>query len=161
MMIVRTVLSLFVLIGTLQPLSAAAEVVKYRDESGKIFYVDNPLKVPEKYRGQLKDQPQLPEISRIQTGREQLFEKEHYALLPQAQKVDIFVTSWCPYCKELERFLNQNKIQYTRYDIEQDSRGRRIHEQLGGGGVPVIRIGHKIIRGFDRDSVGRALGLVN
>ena len=73
------------------------------------------------------------------------------------KKVEIFVTSWCPYCKKLESFLKKNHIDYTRYDVEQDAAGSKIFEEIGGEGVPVVRIGHNVIHGYDPDAVLAAL----
>ena len=75
-------------------------------------------------------------------------------------KVEIFVTSWCPYCKKLEGFLKSNNVQYTRYDIEKDPQGRAKHQRLGGGGIPVTLINNtKVLRGFEPVELYEALGL--
>ena len=76
---------------------------------------------------------------------------------PTEPKVTVFVTSWCPYCKELEGYLLSNGITYTRYDIERDPRGAMLHQQLGGGGVPVIVVGTKVMRGFDESELNGLL----
>ena len=73
------------------------------------------------------------------------------------KKVEIFVTSWCPYCKKLETFLKKEKIDYTRYDIEQDPKGGAIFSSIGGEGVPVIRVGKEVIHGYDPDAVLAAI----
>ena len=71
--------------------------------------------------------------------------------------VEVFVTSWCPYCKSLEAFLQARNIPYVRYDIEADSQGESIYRRLGGGGIPIVRIGSVVMRGFDPDSILRTL----
>lgn len=73
------------------------------------------------------------------------------------EKVTILVTSWCPYCQKLENYLKSKKIRFTRYDIENDTRGKSIHEKLGGGGVPVTLIGSTVVRGFDIEALESAL----
>ena len=72
---------------------------------------------------------------------------------PVRDKVSIFVTSWCPYCKHLEEFLRENHVPYTRYDIETDPKGAMLHTQLGGGGVPVIVVGTTVLHGFDESEL--------
>src|SRR5262249_53420437 len=73
-------------------------------------------------------------------------------------KVDIFITSWCPYCRRLEQFLSANRIRHTSYDIEKNTRGRREYIALGGdGSVPVIRIGTKVFHGFDEATLREEL----
>ena len=138
-----------------------AEVVQFVDGAGKSHFVDSPEKVPDAYRDQLKNQRALPAISRAAPGREKLFEREHYANSAAGKKVEVFVTSWCPYCKKLEEYLQAQHVQYTKYDIERDAKGKLIHDQLGGGGVPVVRIGEKqVVHGFDQQALGKALGTI-
>ena len=73
-------------------------------------------------------------------------------------RVEVFVTSWCPYCQLLEQFLKSNNIPYVRQDIERNPAARRMHEQLGGGSIPVTRVdGSTIIRGFNPPSILAAL----
>ena len=72
--------------------------------------------------------------------------------------VEVFVTSWCPYCKKLEEHLRTEKIDYRRYDIESDPDGARIFGSIGGSGVPVTRVyGKYLIPGYDPESIQEAL----
>ena len=72
-------------------------------------------------------------------------------------KVEIFVTSWCPYCRKLESFLKSHDIPYTRYDIEADAKGAQIFDKIGGTGVPVSRVGNEVIHGYDPERILEAL----
>ncbi len=139
--------------------TARGDVLRYRDDSGKTHFVDRADKVPEKYRSQLDGQTQLPPISRSAPGRKELYKKKHYGAAAVSKTVEVFVTSWCPYCRELEAFLTSEGVPFKRYDIESSTAGRKIYEQLGGGGVPVTRIGSTVLRGFDREKMSRVLGL--
>ena len=157
----RIVLLVFVCCLCSTPLSA--EIFKYIDDQGRAHYVTDPAKVPERYREQVTARAELPGIGRYQESGPKLKpgESAPAPLRPHAavsKKVEIFVTTWCPYCQRLEKFLKDNRIQYTRYDIEHDSKGMLLHQQLGGGGVPVTRIGSTVIRGFSPDDINRALG---
>ncbi len=76
----------------------------------------------------------------------------------QTVRTEIFVTSWCPYCRKLETFLKQNKIDYTRYDVEADAKGAEIFEKLGGTGVPMVHVGDEVIHGYDPERIFEALG---
>lgn len=74
--------------------------------------------------------------------------------------VEIFVTSWCPYCRALEKFLTRRQIPFTRYDVEHDAKGIAVYQELGAGGVPIIRIdGTNILRGFSIEALEEALGI--
>ncbi len=139
--------------------AARADVVRYTDHSGAVHYVSRLDLVPEEFREQAAAAAPLAGVSRVAPGRKTLYEKEHYASSSVGKNtVEIFVTSWCPHCKELEDFLKTEGIPFTRYDIEHDAKGKKIHDELGGGGIPVVRInGSKVIHGFAPDAIKSAL----
>ena len=75
-------------------------------------------------------------------------------------KVEIYTTSWCRYCKNAIAFLRSNRIDYTQYDIEKDPKAAAKMKALGGkGGVPFAIINEKKIYGFSAESYKQALGL--
>ena len=80
-----------------------------------------------------------------------------FAAAKSSLKVEIFVTSWCPYCRKLESFLKQNQIDYARYDVEKDAKGAEEFERLGGEGVPLVRVGKNVIHGYDPEGIIAAL----
>lgn len=71
----------------------------------------------------------------------------------KTKKVEIFITDWCPYCRQLESFLKSKKIAYERYDIEKNFAGKKKYKSLGGESVPLVLIGSKVIKGFDPDAI--------
>ena len=75
----------------------------------------------------------------------------------QIKKVDVYLTSWCPYCRKAEDFLKEKNISYDRHDIERDSEARTAYRKLGGRGVPLIRVGDRIIYGYDKGQIAAAL----
>lgn len=72
-------------------------------------------------------------------------------------KIDIYVTSWCPYCTALEKKLGAMKVKYRRYDIEKDREANLRFMQLGGEGFPLIKIDSVIIHGFDEERLDSLL----
>ena len=74
-----------------------------------------------------------------------------------AKQVDVYVTSWCPFCKKATDFLTSQKVAFRTHDIEKDKAAADAFDRLGGGGVPVLKIGDRIIRGFDKDKIVLAL----
>jgi glutaredoxin len=58
----------------------------------------------------------------------------------------------------MERFLKEKGISYVSYDIEQDSTAAKTFREMGGRGVPVVRIGSTVIRGYNPDAVMSGLG---
>ncbi len=145
----------------LSPQGVVAQVFKYTDESGQVFYVDQLEKVPKQYREQASGDS-LPGISKVPSAkRAGYYDQDLSSPTPAAtsrKSVEIFVTEWCPYCKQLESFLQEKRISYKRYDIERDKVGKKLHSELGGGGVPVVRIGSKVLRGFTPEAILAALG---
>jgi len=144
---------------------ALAEPISYTDENGRVHFVEGIERVPPKYRGQALGRKPLPPISKYN------FDAERYAPgmkdnrsqfertfdKPSAQSVDVYVTSWCGYCKALEKYLKSHGVSYRRHDIENDREAAREHQALGGGGVPVIKIGTQVMHGFNEQAIGAAL----
>lgn len=78
----------------------------------------------------------------------------------EAPLVEVFVTDWCPYCRRLEAFLQDEDVPYVRKNIEEDPTARAEHAELGGGGIPVTRIGgDQVVRGFRPEVIAQLLDL--
>jgi glutaredoxin len=74
--------------------------------------------------------------------------------------VEIYITSWCPYCAQAIKFLQDNGIPYVAYDIEKDSEAAKRKERLSQQrGVPFAIINGKKIYGFSEQTYSKALGL--
>ena len=146
-------LILFVYAGTAQ-----AAIYRYTDDQGAVHFVDDISKVPKKYSYQLRNTKPLKDISVIDSGPVSSQRKTIEAPTRQPSSiggngVELFVTSWCGYCKKMERFLKEKGIPYTSHDIENDDNAARTHRELGGGGVPLVRIGYHVVRGYNPDAV--------
>ena len=73
-------------------------------------------------------------------------------------KVELFVTSWCGYCKKAKSYLNKKGISYIAYDIEKDLQAARRKDSLTSRkGVPFALIGDQKITGFSEAAYDRAL----
>lgn len=133
------------------PTVQASTIVRYSDESGRSHYVEGADKVPEKYKGQLADQLPLPKISKVESSKraDNAPRNPRPAYASSRQEIIVLVTESCPFCRSLEKLLKSKNIQYTRYDIEKSKEGERMYNELGGGGVPITKIGTQIIKGYD------------
>ena len=82
-----------------------------------------------------------------------------HVYLPQkdSNKVIIYSTSWCPYCKALRDTLDQYHIPYTEYDTEKSLHGMLGFWALRGRAVPVSVIGGQVIHGYDGQTITDAL----
>ncbi len=72
-------------------------------------------------------------------------------------RIELFVTTWCPYCKVAETTLRMKGLAYTRYDIEHDSEAMKKYQEIGAGGVPIFRINGRLIRGMNLEALNAIL----
>lgn len=68
--------------------------------------------------------------------------------IPGSEKVQMFSTAWCGYCKKAKTYFKSQGIDFVEYDIEKDVSAKRRYDALGGKGVPVIVVGTKRMNGF-------------
>ena len=77
-----------------------------------------------------------------------------------AHKVIVYSTPTCPYCKMAAQYFEENKVAFTEIDVSKDEKAaEEMVKKSGQLGVPVIDIDGKIIVGFDKEELARALGL--
>ena len=77
-----------------------------------------------------------------------------------SKKLDIKVysTQNCPYCKLTKEFLKENNIKYKEIDVSADEKkAQEMIKKTGQMGVPVTEINGKIIIGFDKEALKKAL----
>ncbi len=76
------------------------------------------------------------------------------------KQVIVYATSWCGFCRMVEKYLHDKGIEFVVKDIEKDEEARA--ELMGKidnnfRGVPVTDVGGSIVLGFDRPSIDAAL----
>jgi len=148
-------------------LPVRADVYRYTDGAGALHFVDDIAKVPKKYRDQLDHAPPLPDITVMDAapatsppsvaGSQRRPRRESPRLREVSStgsdQVEVFMTSWCGYCKKMVRFLTEKGIPFTTYDIENDPVAARTYRELGGRGVPVVRVGKHVVYGYNPKAV--------
>ena len=73
-------------------------------------------------------------------------------------KVKIHTTNTCPYCDMAKDYMKEKKIKYDEINVESDeSAAKDMIEKSGQMGVPVLDINGKIIIGFDKEKIEKAL----
>ncbi len=77
----------------------------------------------------------------------------------QEPRVSVFVTSWCPYCRQATAHLTRVGVAYREVDVERDPAGR---EELNrkapfARGVPVLEIDGEILLGYDEETTDTLL----
>jgi glutaredoxin len=65
------------------------------------------------------------------------------------ERVRIYTTSWCGYCKKAKAQLAARRVPFDEIDVETSDSGQREFASLGGRGVPVILVGGQRMDGFD------------
>jgi glutaredoxin-like YruB-family protein len=76
------------------------------------------------------------------------------------QRVILFTTPTCTYCKKTKRYLRERGIPFKDVDVSKDQRAARdMVRRSGQQGVPQILIGNQVVVGFDRPKIDKLLGL--
>jgi len=73
-------------------------------------------------------------------------------------KVELYTTSWCPYCQKARDFFRTRGISFTEYDIEKNEEAAQRKRQMDSrGGVPLVVIDGRTIAGFSEAAYEKAL----
>ncbi|GAA0188103.1 mycoredoxin [Glutamicibacter creatinolyticus] len=57
--------------------------------------------------------------------------------IPESGSVTMFTTSWCGYCRNLKRMMDQKGVKYTEVNIEEVEGTAQIVESFNGGNQTV------------------------
>jgi glutaredoxin-like YruB-family protein len=146
-----------------------ADIYKWVDDKGVVHFSDQPPN-PKEERGRIESMPSAPP-STWQPPAEKKAESDAVAEpTPSAPpptkavkavrpaRVELYVTSWCKYCKQARNYLTANNIPFTEYDIEKDSQAAQRRKELDPrSGVPLAVINGKTVLGFSEASYSQAL----
>ena len=79
------------------------------------------------------------------------------------KKVKVYTTPTCPHCLMLKEFLKEKGIEFEEIDLSLEENQKKFFEEVfpksQSLGVPQIEIDGKIIVGFDKEEILKALGL--
>lgn len=130
-------LNLLFFIGLVFTTTATAEIYKWVDEQGNVHFTDQPPpnQTTEKIEVKINSytSPKIVDVDR---------------LFGKSNKLVMYSTSWCGYCKKARNYFIANNIAFEEYDVENTNKGKRDYDKLGGGGVPIILMGNKRMNGF-------------
>ena len=117
--------------------AATAEIYKWVDEQGNVYFTDRPPsnQTTEKIEVKINSytSPLITDIDR---------------LFGKSNELVMYSTSWCGYCKKARDYFNANGIAFKEYDVENSSKGKRDYDKLGRGGVPILLMGKQRMNGF-------------
>lgn len=73
----------------------------------------------------------------------------------EAQRVVLYSTAWCGYCRQTRVLLNNLGVLFIEKDIERSDEARReMESKVGpGSGIPVLDFDGSLIRGYDEDAI--------
>lgn len=135
-------LAIFLLAGLVAS-SAGAAVYRWVDADGRIYYSDSPPKQSNAKSVKLPSNTVAP-VTPVPKAK---------PAMATGEKVRLYTTAWCGYCKKARAHLASRNIPFEDIDIETTDRGQREYRELGGNGVPVIFVGSQRMDGYDQGGV--------
>ena len=75
----------------------------------------------------------------------------------KSPRITLYSTSRCAHCRQLKQWLQQHRIPFREIDIQRTPRAMREFQQHGVRGVPLLRIGDQVVRGFDSKRITKLL----
>ncbi len=115
---------------------------KWVDDQGRVHYSDKPQAGSQV----LKTKGRLSSYDSI--SYETLNKNFSGYASSKKQKIVMYSTTWCGYCKMAKKYFVENKIHFVEYDIEKNAKAKRAYDTLGGRGVPVLVAGNRRMNGF-------------
>jgi glutaredoxin len=127
-----------VVIALLFAATAAAQVYKWTDPSGKVHYGDRP-----------PDDAKKQELKiRIPSYDGPVEVRDWSSVLTGAGQVTMYSTTWCGHCKNARSYFAAKRIPYRDIDVEKSPEAEREFRARGGNGVPLILVGRKSMSGW-------------
>ncbi len=133
--------------------SAQAQVYKWKDAAGRTHYSSEPpasgqhqkLDIPQSFTG-------LPIVSAAPATRAGI-----QAPVGAREKVTLYTTPECGYCRQAKAYLGRRSIPYVERDVRTSDSALREFRSLGGRGVPVILVGQQRMDGYSEPSLAALL----
>jgi glutaredoxin len=136
----------FVLLACLMAcLATSGQVYKWTDATGKTVYGDQPPdeSKAKQLRIQSYDQVVVKDWSQVLRSK---------SGAGSGSGVTMLSTAWCGVCKVARTYFRSKGIAFTDIDVEKSDAGARRYKELGGGGVPIILVGGKMMQGFGEEA---------
>ncbi len=75
-------------------------------------------------------------------------------------KVEVYSTPTCPHCDKVKKFLEENDVEYTEYNVQQNQeKAKEMIKKTGQRSVPVTRINGEIIIGSNIEELKEKLDI--
>ena len=137
---------------------AFADIYKWKDAEGKTHFSDQPpdrdsrIDIVTTHRSNAyQGQSATPAVGALSSDS-----GANGATM--AAQVELYTTSWCPYCKQARQFFRSRGIAFKDYDVEKDSGAAARKAQLdSNSGVPFAIVNGTKIRGYSEVAYAEAL----
>lgn len=124
----------------------SAEIYQWKDKDGTVHFGD---KAP----SQSKYVEVHPKINTYTHATyQQLKPGTNSVTSAASNRVVLYGTSWCDYCKQAKAYFDTRRINYIYLDVENDPAAKTQFKSMGGGGVPVIFVGNMRMNGFSPEA---------
>ncbi|MBL4850730.1 MAG: DUF4124 domain-containing protein [Gammaproteobacteria bacterium] len=120
---------------------ANAELFKWKDDDGRIFYSDQPS--PDK-------KAEVVEYKARQASVSTSSDQDANNKSANRKTVVMYSATWCGVCKKAKAYFAAEGISYKDYDIENSRKGRADYKRLKGTGIPIIMVDKERLNGFSR-----------
>ncbi|MBT4352839.1 NrdH-redoxin [archaeon] len=50
-----------------------------------------------------------------------------------ADKIKVYSAQWCPHCRRLKSFLDENKVDYDTVNVDEDKEASKLVESINNG----------------------------
>ncbi len=147
--------------------AAEADLYKWVDDDGIVHFSDEP---PSADRAQdIESMPSSPPSPEKPSPAPARADTSAPAQAPAAEqapakkpvqhpKVELYVTTWCKYCRMASNYLRSKRVPFVEYNIEKDGAAAKRREALDKRpGVPLAVINGTIILGFSEAAYDHAL----
>jgi glutaredoxin-like YruB-family protein len=75
-------------------------------------------------------------------------------------EVKVYSTPTCPFCKKVKKFLDENSVEYTNYNVaDNQDKAQEMIDKSGQMGVPVIDVDGELVIGFNKDKLKELLDI--
>ena len=142
--------------------NSIADMYKWVDENGVVHFSDTP---PDD-----ADNSDIDYLPTYSTHENNVYPQENNSTenrdnrssptdsVLKKPKVELYTTSWCPWCKKAKAFFRSRGIVFVEYDIEKDKAAARHKAQIDSPkGVPFAVINGKGIHGYNENAYNNAL----
>ncbi len=150
---------------------STAKMYKYVDENGIVNYQDYPpeniapdtdVETFSTIKSKEGDLPHKKNKVSKKTGEINYVDHSRKAGPAKADyskaRVELYVTSWCKYCKKAAKYFRSKGVPFTEYDIEKNKAAAQRKDRLSPKkGVPFAVVNGQHIYGFAPNAYEKAL----